>query len=39
MGLSAKLSGESILPGNVIVAEASLVDVYRVVETTVGFAF
>ena len=39
MGLSATLTGESVLPGNVVVTEASLVDVYRSVQSTVGFTF
>ena len=39
MGLSATLTGESVLPGNVVVTEASLVDIYRSVQSTVGFTF
>ena len=39
LGLNGTLSGESVLPGDVAVNEASLVDVYRSVQSSLKFSF
>ena len=37
IGVNGTLSGESVLPGNVSVTDASLVDLYRTVQSTLIF--
>ena len=37
LGINGTLSGESILPGNVSVVDASLVDLYRTIQSTLTF--
>lgn len=39
LGLNGTLAGESSLPGNVIVTDASLVDIYRTIQSSVEFSF
>jgi len=38
LGIQGQLSGESVLPGNVSVRDASLVDLYRTIQSTLVFS-
>ena len=39
LGLNGTLTGESTLPGNISVTDASLVDIYRTIQSSVEFTF